>query len=56
MPAGMTPGEGGDTMVGVVDIVSKVIVNHNSHHPGKNIIWYKGLYDLIVPDIPVEDK
>jgi len=27
MPAGMTPGEGGD-----VDIVSKV-VNHNSHQP-----------------------
>ena len=31
MPTGMMPGEGGDRRV--VDIVSKVIVNHNYQHP-----------------------
>jgi hypothetical protein len=36
MPTGMMPVE--KVGIGVVDIVSKVIVNHNSHHPGKTIM------------------
>ena len=37
MPTGMMPVEKVGIHVGVVDIVSKVTVNHNSHHPGKTI-------------------